>query len=136
MNDEIDPITAKKYFHHIIDKNQAFLSTSVQQRRLSNQANLISNKMELIELQIRELTNMINDYKSLERTVQLKNPQPVYPDTSLSTLAQNQLKAEIEKLEKMYTILSRKPSVDPNQLADIAQRIVSAKSKSNSEFDN
>lgn len=129
MANQVDPVTIKKYFRHIVDANQDFLSVSIQQRRLVEMGSRISNKMELIELEIQQLADMIHDYKALERTVK-SNPQvAITPQTSLATLAQEQLREEINKLEKMYTLLSRKPSVDPTQLANIALRITSAKAK-------
>lgn len=129
MATQIDPVTIKKYFRHVVDANQDFLSATIQQRRLIELGSRISNKMELIELEIQQLADLIHDYKALERTVK-QNPEVVItPQASLAALAQEQLKEEITKLEKMYTLLSRKPSVDPNQLANIAMRITSAKSK-------
>jgi len=131
MDGQVDQLTVKKYFHHILDKNQSFLSAAVQQRRLTEMSNRIGNKMELINLELTQLAKMIIEFKTLEKEFK-NNPNTariVPTQTSLADVAQRQLIQEIDRLEKMYMLLSKKASADPKQLNTIATRIDTAKKR-------
>ncbi len=135
MDTQVDQLTVKKYFHHILDKNQSFLSAAVQQRRLTEMSNRIANKMELIDLEMTQLAQLIAEFKTVERIVKnnsgnLNNQaKAAQSQTSLADIAQRRLIQEIDQLERMYLLLSKKASADPKQLDRIATRIDTAKKR-------
>ena len=131
MDNQVDPLTVKKYFRHIIDKNQSFLSAVVQERRLSELGNRIANKMDIIEHEMSQLSQMITEFRSLEHSVKNNPVRPVQPSVNFSDIAQNQFNAEIQQLDRMYILLSHKSGADPMQLDAIAKRIAYVKERAN-----